>query len=39
MEKLTIKDIFKNKEKYLEKEVTVSGWIRQVKKSKKNMEI
>ena len=35
MENVQIKDIFRNKEKYLENEITVSGWVRQIRDSKK----
>lgn len=33
-EKLTIKDLFKTKEKYIDKTVTISGWIRTLRTSK-----
>ena len=35
MKKVDVKDIFRNKEKYLGKEITVAGWIRQIRDSKK----
>ena len=34
MEKVFVCDIFKEKEKYLGKEVTIEGWIRQIRDSK-----
>ena len=35
MERVKVKDIFRGKEKYLGKEITVVGWIRQIRDSKK----
>lgn len=35
MERIKVREIFKNKENYFEKEVTVSGWIRKIRDSKK----
>lgn len=34
MEKITIKDLYRNTEKYLDKEVEISGWVRTVRDSK-----
>ncbi len=34
MEKITIKDLYRNAEKYLDKEVEISGWVRTVRDSK-----
>ena len=34
MERTEIKEIFKNKEQYLGKEVTICGWIKQIRDSK-----
>ena len=34
MEKITIKDLYRNTEKYLDKEVEVAGWVRTVRDSK-----
>ena len=35
MKRVKVKEIFKKKEEYLGKEVTVAGWIRQIRDSKK----
>ena len=35
MERVQIKEIFKNQKKYIGKEITVCGWIRQIRDSKK----
>ena len=35
MERIKVREIFKNKENYFEKEVTVSGWVRKIRDSKK----
>jgi asparaginyl-tRNA synthetase len=34
MEKITIQDLYRNTEKYLDKEVEISGWVRTVRDSK-----
>lgn len=34
MELTTIRELFKNREEYLDKEVTVGGWIRSIRDSK-----
>ena len=34
MEKLVIKDLYRNTEKYVEKEITLNGWVRTVRDSK-----
>ena len=34
MELTTIRELFKNREGYLDKEVTVGGWIRSIRDSK-----
>ena len=34
MELITIKELYKNREQYLEKEVTVGGWVRSIRDSK-----
>ena len=34
MELTNIRDIFRNKEEYLEKKVTIGGWVRSVRGSK-----
>ena len=34
MELTTIRELFKNREAYLDKEVTVGGWIRSIRDSK-----
>jgi len=34
MELITIRELYKNREKYLEKEITVGGWVRSVRDSK-----
>lgn len=34
MELTTIRELFKNREEYLEKQVTVGGWIRSIRDSK-----
>ena len=34
MDLVTIRELFKNKEKYLDKKVTVGGWIRSIRDSK-----
>ena len=34
MERVEIKDIFKNVEKYLEKEIKIEGWVRTLRASK-----
>ena len=35
MERIQIRELFKNSEKYFGKEITVAGWIRQIRDSKK----
>ncbi len=35
MKRVKIKDVFRNKEEYIGKEITVAGWIRQIRDSKK----
>ena len=34
MEKLVIKELYKNTENYIKKEVTLEGWVRTVRDSK-----
>ena len=34
MELTTIRELFKNREEYLDKQVTVGGWIRSIRDSK-----
>ena len=34
MEKLTVKDLYTNKENYINKQVTLEGWVRTVRDSK-----
>ena len=34
MELTTVREIFRNRENYLEKEITVGGWVRSVRDSK-----
>ena len=34
MKLTTVKEIYKNREQYLDKEVTVGGWVRSVRDSK-----
>ena len=35
MERVKVKEIFRNKEEYLGKEINVAGWIRQKRDAKK----
>ena len=34
MEKLTIKDLYRNTEKYIDQNITLEGWVRTVRNSK-----
>ena len=34
MDLITVKELFKNREEYLDKKVTVGGWIRSIRDSK-----
>ena len=34
MEKLTIKDLYRNTEKYIDQNITLEGWVRTVRDSK-----
>ena len=34
MELTTVKEIYRNREQYLDKEITVGGWVRSVRDSK-----
>ena len=34
MEKLTVKDLYRNTEKYINKEIALEGWVRTVRDSK-----
>lgn len=34
MQLTTVKELFKEREKYLDKEITVGGWIRSIRDSK-----
>ena len=34
MELVTVRELFKNREQYLDKKVTVGGWIRSIRDSK-----
>ena len=34
MELITVKELYKNREQYFDKEVTVGGWIRSIRDSK-----
>ena len=34
MELINIKDLYRNKEKYLEREVSIGGWVRSIRGSK-----
>ena len=34
MNLVTVKDLYKNREQYLDKEVTVGGWVRSIRDSK-----
>ena len=34
MELITVKELYKNREQYLDKEITVGGWVRSIRDSK-----